>query len=159
MSLYGVADAAAPNLNYPFDEALAAAKALYDLSGQLRSSTTRRATHETHAKVDWRGPSRRDFVSLVSADNANSSQAEGTVGDLADQIAIQWAQARGQQDRINHARWAMHERENESGFQSTGFGRWLLGEKDYGPPPENPPTPTGPHYRSTRDPIHPEHGQ
>lgn len=159
MSLYGVADASAPNLNYPFDQALAAARALNALTGQLATSRSTRATQETHAKVDWLGPSRRDFVALVSADNANSTSAEGTLADLAVQIATQWSQARGQQDRINHARWALEQESNESGIRHSAFGNWLLGEEDYGPPPENPSIPTEPSFYATRDAIHPEHGQ
>ena len=156
MSLYGTAEASSPNLNYPFDEALAAARRLDQLTNELQSSTSSRATEETKAVVDWLGPSVTEFGNLVTATNNTSITAESTVTGLADAIAAQWAQARGQQDRINQARWVLDQKEHESGFRSTGFGKWLLGEKDYGSPPENPPVPKGPNYAATRDPIHPE---
>ena len=158
MSLYGTADASAPNLNYPFDQALTTAKALVKLADQLQTSRSTRATQESHAKVDWLGPSRRDFVSLTGAVDSTSISTEGTLSDLSTQIATQWAQARGQQDRINHARWALEQKSHESGIRHSAVGNWLLGEKDYGAPPENPATPVGPSFRPTRDPIHPEHG-
>lgn len=158
MSLYGIAAASDANLNYPFDQALAAAKALEELVGELNSSKTRRATQESHAKVDWLGPSKSDFRALVSAANDKSDSASGTLTSLAEAIAKQWAQARGQQDRINHARWALEQKDNESGIRHSGFGNWLLGEADYGPPPENPPVPSSP-FRPTRDPIHLSYGQ
>lgn len=159
MSLYGVADASAPNLNYPFDDALAAARALHRLRGQLVTTRSHQDTNEEHALVDWLGPSARNFRSLVATVETNSRSAEGTLSDLAVQIATQWSQARGQQDRINHARWALEQKENESGLRHSAVGEWLLGEEDYGPPPENPPIPKAPGFWPTRDPIHPEHGQ
>ena len=73
---------------------------------------------------------------------------------MANTFAAEWADARGEQDRINHARYVQHEKDNDS-WAEDGV-EWVVGEDDYGEPPANPSVPQPPDYEPTREPIHPE---
>ena len=51
--------------------------------------------------------------------------------DLAHSFATQWARARGQQDRINRARYIAAEIDGDNILENTW--EWFAGENDYGP--------------------------
>ena len=63
---------------------------------------------------------------------------------------------RGQQDRINFARYC----EDESKNDGWGENAWesVAGEDDYGAPPENPGVPSAPGFGETREAQYPEFG-
>ena len=72
---------------------------------------------------------------------------------MANLFATKWAEARGEQDRINFARWVQAEKDNDGWLENTVD---FFYEEDHGEPPGNPPVPSAPGYWPTRDPIHPE---
>lgn len=65
-----------------------------------------------------------------------------------------WAEARGEQDRINFARYVQHEEDSESGLEDFWEDN-VAGDDNYGDPPSNPEAPVGPEYDETRQPSTP----
>lgn len=153
---YGTAGANDANVPFPFETGLQAARDLWDLADEVISAKGRLDTKETAAKVDWTGPKRNRFTGMRDEDGTAASTTAAALRELARSFATAWSQARGQQDRINHARYVQAETEDDGTLEN--IGEFFVGEDDYGPPPENPPVPQPPGFRATRDPIHPEHG-
>lgn len=89
-------------------------------------------------------------------DRAAGANVAGNLRALAERIASDWAKARGQQDRINKARWVEHQRADDN-FLEKGW-HWFAGETDYGPPPANPETPGAPAFGATRGPLYSDFG-
>lgn len=146
--------ASSANVNFAFDLALQAARDLHTLSGVVTSKQDARATEASQAVDSWEGGHRDTFDSKVSTSDADADTISSGLVTLANLFATKWAEARGEQDRINHARYVQNEKDNDSwGENAVEF---FAGEDDYGAPPENPPVPTAPDYAPTRDPIHPE---
>jgi hypothetical protein len=75
---------------------------------------------------------------------------------FAEQIAFAWACARGQQDRINFARYCEDESTNDGWGENAVES--VAGEDDYGPPPENPACPSAPGFAATREAQYPAFG-
>lgn len=149
---YGNETASDSNVPFAFDLALQAARDLYALSGKVTAHQGSRGTAAGTARTDWIGPKRDTFDEKVAAEDASADAISGSLVSLANDFASQWAMARGEQDRINFARYVDHE------ISSDGWGENLVetftGEDDYGPPPEDPPIPEGPDYEPTRSPLH-----
>jgi hypothetical protein len=142
------------NVNFAFDLALQAARDLHTLSGVVTSKHGARSTEAGKATDDWEGGHRDTFDSKMTTEGTDASTISGALVTLANLFASKWAEARGEQDRINFARYVQHEKDDD------GWGENVVeffgGEDDYGEPPGNPPVPSAPDYAATRSPIHPE---
>jgi hypothetical protein len=150
----GGVSASSANVNFAFDTALEAARDLYSLAGVVRSKHSARADEAELAKDGWEGGKRTDFDAKLTTEGSDVDTIAGALVTLADRFASEWAAARGEQDRINFARYVQDERDNDSGWENAG--EFFAGENDLGAPPGNPPVPDAPDYAPTRDPIHPE---
>jgi hypothetical protein len=145
---------AAGNVDFAFDEALQAARDLYELSGVVDAKQDARATAAVSGVEGWEGDHRTAFDTRLTTEGTDAGTIRGALISLADLFASEWAAARGEQDRINHARYVKHEKDNDS-WAEDGV-EWVAGEDDYGAPPGDPPVPESPDYAPTRDPVHPE---
>ena len=144
------------NVFFAYETALAAARELYRMSTVLRSKHGARIDEIDHTGLytDWIGPKQTECSTKITSEGTDLETLETALVSLANLFATKWSEARGEQDRINHARWA----KAQDADDSWGEDAWqsVAGEPDHGPPPENPPVPRSPEYRPTRDPIHPE---
>jgi type VI protein secretion system component VasF len=143
------------NVNFAFDLALQVARDLHTLSGAVSAKQDARATEATKAIDSWEGGHREAFNSKMTAEDTNAGTVSSALVTLANLFASKWAEARGEQDRINHARYVQHEKDDDSWVED-GY-ELVAGEDDYGAPPDNPSAPSPPDYTPTRDPIHPEY--
>jgi hypothetical protein len=150
----GGVSASTRNVNFAFDQALEAARDLYTLSGVVTSKHEARATEAGLCVDGWEGGKRTDFDTKMSTEGTDVSTISGSLVTLANRFASEWAAARGEQDRINFARYVENERDND-GWLEDG-AEFFAGENDLGAPPDNPPVPASPDYAPTREPIHPE---
>ena len=147
--------ASGSNVNFAFDVALQAARDLYELAGVVQAKHSAR-TGEAALVVDgWEGGHRTTFDGKMSTESTDAEAIRAALVALADKFASEWAAARGEQDRINQARWVQQQKDDDSWVEDGA--EWIVGEDDYGPPPEDPRTPGSPDYMPTRDPIHPEY--
>src|SRR5262245_34871936 len=146
--------ASGSNVNFAFDLALRAAADLYELAGVVHTKHSARAGEATLAVDGWEGGHRDTFDGKLSTEHSDSEAIRTALVTLADKFASEWAAARGEQDRINQARWVQQQKDDD-GWCEDGV-ELVTGEDDYGPPPEDPPVPQPPEYAVTRDPIHPE---
>src|SRR5687768_12664837 len=113
--------------------------------------------HAEHlSKADFKGPHADVSDSKVETYRTSAINMASGLRAFAGQIAQGWAAARGQQDRINFARYC----EDESSNDGWGENAWesVAGEDDYGAPPENPGVPSAPNFAATREPQYSEFG-
>lgn len=151
---YGNTTASSANVDFNFDLALEAARDLHALSRKVSSHQIDRAAAARLARPDWEGQKRVSFDDKITNEGASASEVRGGLVTLANSFAAQWAQARGEQDRINFARYVDEETSNDSwGENAVEF---VAGEDDYGEPPANPPVPGAPDYAATREPQYAE---
>lgn len=155
MAAYGGIEANQANVDFPFAQALTAARQLHDLAGVIDSKQEGRATEATNAEKDWTGPKHDHFRDVMGTENTDAATIVTELKTLSTKFCEQWAEARGEQDRINWARWV------DSEISDDGYGENLVegftGEDDYGDPPGNPCAPSVDNdFAPTRDPIHPE---
>jgi hypothetical protein len=156
LTVYGEAAASDANVVFPFDLALPAARDLWALAQSVRSSNSDLVTAQGTV-ASWKGPHRDAFDSKVTTYGSSSSSVASALEALATGIAAAWAAARGQQNRINKARWVEHEKQNE-GARGWGVVEFFAGEVDYGPPPDNPAVPGAPGFGATGERMYPEYG-
>ncbi len=153
---YGSTTAASADVKFNFELALRAARDLHALSRRVTSGQQARADAAGLARPDWEGPKRDSFDTKVrNEDTTATNVAEGLVA-LANAFASQWAKARGEQDRINFARYVDKEVNDDSWGENAV--EYFSGEDDYGSPPGDPPVPSAPGYAATRQPMYPEFG-
>ena len=141
---YGNQKASDANVVFAYELALDAARDLYALAGQVREHQSQRAALKPAAEQDWQGPKHDDFVTRMSTEATDADNVADGLVEMANQLATNWASARGQQDRINFARYVDHETSSDSWGEDVV--EFFAGEDDYGPPPDDPPTPTGPSF-------------
>lgn len=146
--------ASSANVNFAFDLALETARDLYALAGEIGTRQGDRATAATDARVDWEGGHREAFDARMTTEGEDASAIKEALVALAGTFAAEWAAARGEQDRINWARWVQSEKDDDNWLENTW--EWFAGEDDYGSPPADPDVPEPPDYLPTRDPIRPE---
>jgi hypothetical protein len=146
--------ASSANVNFAYGLALQAARDLYTLSGVVRTKHDARATEGTLAVDGWEGGHRTTFDGKMAAEGTDVDAIAGALVTLANLFASEWSAARGEQDRINHARYVQHEKDNDSWVEDGA--ELVVGEDDYGAPPEDPPAPEAPDYAVTREPVHAE---
>ena len=150
----GGVSASTANVDFAFDRALEAARDLYALSGVVTAKHESRATEAGLCVDGWEGGHRQDFDTRMSTEGTDVSTISGALVTLANRFAAEWAAARGEQDRINFARYVQNERDDDGWGEN--FGEFFAGENDLGSPPDNPAVPVSPDYAPTRAPIHPE---
>jgi hypothetical protein len=153
---YGTAGASDANVPFPFDTGLQAARDLWTLADEVVSTKGRLDTKETATLLDWSGPKRQRFTAMRNEDGAAATTSAAALRELARSFATAWSQARGQQDRINFARYVEHETDDDGTLENVG--EFFTGEDDYGDPPENPAVPQPPGFHATRSPMHTEFG-
>ena len=142
-TVYGEGAASDANVVFPFDLALPAARDIWDMADAVAASSSD-ITSERDADNFWKGPHRDTSDGKVTTYQGSASSVEAALRALATGIANAWAAARGQQNRINKARYVEHEVQDDSGLEN--FGEFFVGEDDYGPPPDNPHTPEPPSF-------------
>jgi hypothetical protein len=151
---YEDAKASSANVKFAYETALAAARDLWALAKQVRDHQGQRATATTTANRVWEGPKHDLFVEKMGQEGRDATAMAEGIEDTARAIARSWAAARGQQDRINKARWVDKQIDDDGWLENVG--EWFSGEDDYGPPPENPGPPSPPSFQPTRSPMYPE---
>jgi len=140
---------------FPYTLALSAARDLYKLAGDVESKAGSWATEAGKAVDGWAGGHRSTFDHNLTTANTDANSVKAALRSTANKIAEAWAQARGEQDRINFARWVQAQKDDDDWLENSW--EWVAGEDDYGEPPGNPGTPQPPDYAATRQPIHPEY--
>jgi hypothetical protein len=146
--------ASSADVRFAFDLALEAARQLHTLAGVVEDEQTAWSTAAGKATASWEGGHRDHFTDNLATAEADAGEIKRALRTLADRFASTWAQARGEQDRINWVRWEQAQRDDD------WWGEDLVDffyEEDHGEPPPNPATPTAPDYLPTREPIHPEY--
>lgn len=158
LTVYGEAAANDTNVAFPISSALAAARAAYRLADAVSESRTTMNTLNTNhlADDDFKGPHADVSDTKVSAYRTSATNMAAGLRAFAGQIAQGWAAARGQQDRINFARYCEDESTNDGWAENAWEG--VAGEDDYGAPPENPDVPSAPNFTATREAQYSEFG-
>jgi hypothetical protein len=141
---------------FAFDLALEAARSLHRLAGRVGDHQTGRAQLAVPAREDWLGGKRDEFDAKAAAEGTDAATVAAALVALAESFASQWALCRGEQDRINFARYKEYDMAQDNALEN--MWESVAGETDYGPPPSNPPIPTGPDYEPTREPMHSDFG-
>jgi hypothetical protein len=154
---YEGATANSANVMFAYGEALQAARDLWALAGELRSHQSRRATVAQTARRVWVGPKHDQFEDKMRREASDTTAVADGLEATARAIGRSWAEARGQQDRINFARWVDKQIDDDGVLEN--IGEFFTGEDDYGPPPGNPDPPGPPAFPATRSPVHPEFEQ
>ncbi len=155
MGVYGSNEtASSANVNFAFALALQAARDLYTLHSAVDACQSARGTAAGKARPDWSGNNRDLFEGKLRTEGSDGSAVSGGLVALANRFATSWAQARGEQDRINTARYVQHQQDSENWAQK-GVDS-IIGQPDSGAPPTDPPVPSPPDYQPTRAPMHPE---
>jgi hypothetical protein len=154
---YGDEKASDQNLNFDFDGALDAARDCWALASQMRSYQNA-VEHWNGAggrqpdKVSsWSGPKRLQFDEKIRLLGADTSAIVAGLEVLARDFAGHWAKARGQQDRINRARWVDHQMADDNILEKAW--QWFGGKTEHGDPPGDPDVPQPPQFEATRQPM------
>jgi hypothetical protein len=153
MTVYGEGAADDANVPFPYELSKSGAAAIWRLADAVGAARSSMIDGHGAATVDWEGPEKADFDAKVSSFVESCNSCEAALRHLADGIGAAWAAARGQQDRINTARWFQHEEQNQSILEDIGD----FFSQDKAPdPPRNPSAATAPDFSPTREPVHPE---
>jgi hypothetical protein len=148
-------DASQENVDFNFTLALTVARDLHELADTVDSKHQARADLRAACQKDWAGPHQQTFVAKNGVEDTDASTMKTELVDLANKFAAAWAEARGEQDRINFARYVQHEEDSEGGLENFWEDN-IAGDDHYGDPPGNPSAPEGPDYRETREPQYAE---
>ena len=154
MTVYGEGAANDANVDFPFDLALPAARDIWKMADAVATSREEIETLQSN-ETYWKGPHRDTMDAKVTTYGRSSRSVEAALRALAEGLAKSWATARGQQNRINKARYVQNEEENESAVNKF-FDNF--NEDDYGPQPDNPPPPGAPGFGPTGERMYPEFG-
>jgi hypothetical protein len=155
-----------PNVRFQYGHALAAARELSHLASVINDKAyawqqeASRALNmaDSDPVRRWVGGHSDTFQANLATAGGDAETISANLADLAARFADQWAKAWGEQDRINHARWAQAEKDDDGWFEDHVVE--LVYDEDTGPPPEDPETPSARNsYQPTRGPIHYEHEQ
>lgn len=149
---YGSATANTANVVYPFAASLPAAVAAAGLADDISAGKTLLNSDADVAVAEWVGPNLVTFNLKREALETTIDNLDTALRYLGDEIGRSWAAARGQQDRINFARYVEYDT-SQDGFLEN-VGEFFVGETDYGPPPDDPPAPTAGQYLATRSPMY-----
>jgi hypothetical protein len=152
---YDNSRASSANVVFEYQLALEAARDLWALAGHVRSTTAQWSGPADLARTDWTGPKREQFDERMSQNGSDTQAVATGLEDTARLLARSWSEARGEQDRINKARYVDAELDDDNWLEN-GW-EWIFGENDFGRPPDNPPPPAPPGFAPTRAPMYPEH--
>lgn len=168
--VYGEASANDSNVQFPFDQMSPAAHDLWKMSDEIQKAAKQLSDAVETVTVDWTGPEFRTFTTKTGNFATSATRVVTALDHLSRELADAWAKARGQQDRINTARWAEQEiarleadrasSDNPLEWIGDRAGEvkdWFVGSKEF-PMPDNPAIPGSPAFRPTRDPIRPSYG-
>ncbi|HET6950776.1 MAG TPA: hypothetical protein VFI47_10395 [Acidimicrobiales bacterium] len=139
--------ASSHDVTFEFDLALQTARQLYELSTEVEGKQSSWATEAAKAQDGWVGGHRDTFDANLTTAGLDASEVKGALRSLANLFATRWAEARGEQNRINWARWVQAEKDDDN-WAEDGV-EWIAGEDDYGEPPGNPAPPQPPGYAET----------
>ncbi|MDD9370721.1 MAG: hypothetical protein PV358_11460 [Acidimicrobiales bacterium] len=146
--------ASSTNVNFDYATALQAACDLYVLSRVVADKHRSRAGEAALAVDGWVGGHRDTFDTKLSTEGTDVETIRGALVTLAGKFASEWAAAWGEQDRINFARYVEKQKEEDSWVEDGA--ELVVGEDDYGAPPDDPPVPQAPGFAPTRAPKHVE---
>jgi hypothetical protein len=147
--------ASSTNVKFDYATALQAACDLYVLSRVVADKHRSRADEAALAVDGWVGGHRDTFDTKLSTEGTDVETIRGALVTLAGKFASEWAAAWGEQDRINFARYVEAEKKKDNWVEDGA--ELVVGEDDYGAPPDDPPAPQPPDYAPTRAPKHLEH--
>ena len=153
---YGNDNANDDDVRFSYALALEAARDLHTLAGHVRTHGTDRQGLAPAARTDWAGAERERFDQWMNQERVDTEAVAQGLESTAAAIARSWAQARGQQDRINQARYVRQELDRDGWLENAWEWTWFGKEDDYGAPPEDPPVPRPPAFAPTRAPMYPE---
>jgi hypothetical protein len=151
----GSPSANSQDVDFKFGLALRAARDLHTLSLMVDSVGAAWAAEGRKALEGWEGGHSDHFETSQSLAGTNAGACKAGLQSTARMFGTKWAECRGEQDRINFARWVNAQKEDD------WWGEDLVDyvyEEDHGAPPDNPPQPEPPLYLATRPPQHPEYG-
>lgn len=141
--------ASSANVVFAYDLALSAARELDELARVVQDRHEAWVTEAGKVTPDWEGGHRDTFTHNLSTAGTDAATVSQALRSLADLFAHKWAEARGEQNRINWARWVQAEKDDDNWLENTW--EWFAGENDYGEPPANPPAPSAENnYAETR---------
>jgi hypothetical protein len=143
---------AGQDVHFDFGLALEVARLCYQLARYLPDKQSAREGMARIAQVDWTGHHAQTFQQHMGASHEDADRLSAALRALADGFAASWAKARGEQDRVNFARYVERKRANRSFWDEVGD--FFFGEDDYGDPPSDPPVPTAPDFAPTRAPMY-----
>jgi hypothetical protein len=154
------------NVRFAYDLALQVASKLYQLSRMVDAKHDAWTSGAGTALRGWEGPHADHFRGNKGANDDDARVVVKGLQDTANFFARKWAEARGEQDRINWARWV--EAQQRAHDEDAWFGEsaWdathdFFFKTDYGEggPPPDPPIPTHDNdFAPTRSPMHTEYG-
>jgi len=147
-----VAVHAGRDVHFNFGLALEAARACHQLARYVTDKQGAREGVARTAQVDWTGRHSQIFDQHIRISHIDADRLSVALRALADGFASSWAKARGEQDRVNFARYVERERANRNLLEEVGD--FLFGEPDFGDPPSDPPVPTAPDFAPTRAPLY-----
>jgi hypothetical protein len=158
----GEPSASSANVWFAFDTALTAADSLWQLASAI-DSKQEAWSGAAPGESEWEGPHGDHFRANKTANESDAETVAGGLRATANLLASKWAEARGEQDRINFARWV--EAQQKAHEEDSWFGESIVDavgdffhKEDYGRPPEDPPVPTAEDgFAATRSPVHPEY--
>ncbi|MGH8905639.1 MAG: WXG100 family type VII secretion target [Egibacteraceae bacterium] len=143
---------AGDDVRFNFGLALDVARTCHGLARYLTDKQAAREGVARTAQLDWTGPHADTFEQRMGASRAGAERLSAALRTLAEGFASSWAKARGEQDRVNFARYVERERANRNLIEE--FGDFLFGEPDFGDPPSDPPVPAAPDFAPTRAPLY-----
>lgn len=125
-------------VNFPFDAALPAARALWSLSQSLYNEVEpARQRAATTAVQGFAGTFADQFVTRMQTSAANATTTANDLRAAAVNIARAWADAEHQQQLYNYFAMVKDKRDNRSLMQEAGD--WVSGDNaDYGKQPDPP---------------------
>lgn len=142
--------ASSTNVKFDYATALQAACDLYALSRVVADKHRSRADEAALAVDGWVGGHRDTFDTKLSTEGTDVETIRGALVTLAGKFASEWAAAWGEQDRINFARYVEKQKKDDTWVEDGT--ELIVGEDDYGAPPDDPPVPQPPDYAPTREP-------
>jgi hypothetical protein len=163
---YGDTRASDRNVPFDYDGALAAARDLWVLAAAVRAHQAERSDAADAARDGWLGSLRDTFDVKAGTEDIDAAHLAAAIEGTAMELARAWARSRGEQDRINDARWRDHDEANRHDGEfvlveythklADGVAGIFGNGTDYGPPPDDPPAPGPPNFEPTRPPVRPE---
>jgi hypothetical protein len=141
--------ASAERVQFPFAQALPAARALWQLSLSIINDVEpARQKAAGTALQEFRGNYSVQFQQRMTTSASNASTVAHDVQQAAVNIAQAWADAEHQQQVYNYYAMVQDKKDQKSWLE--GVGDWIAGDHtDYGSPPGAPAVPSAPDFAPT----------